>query len=251
MLGVFTVTAAVPSREAAHFCVAVARALAARSYRTVLVDLCTERPMLDLALGVGERVLYTVRDVLSGSVPLSAALLSPLCKTKKGEQTDDRILLLPGEVGISFPKEATTAITTQLAALSADAVFLLTDAGTAPLVRDNTDAVLLLTDGSEESLRAEIPLCSGQTPMGVILSHFILTAEAAKSTVAPRALADVLGAPIVGILPHSDTRTVGEKPSREFLAGVSNVADRLIGKQLPLLDGIAIEGMRRRKYLER
>lgn len=251
MLGVFTVMSAVPSRETAHFCVCAARILAERGRRTLLIDLCAEHPMLDLALGVGEKVLYTVRDVLNGSVPLENALISPLRRTKKGTVTEDGILLLAGDVTACPTGESVRALLEQATALSADAVLVLADARTQTTLREVTDAALLFTDGSEESLRALLPLCEAGGPVGVILSHFMLTAEAVNTTIAPRALADALGAPVVGILPHSAARTVGDKTSREFLAGVTNVTRRLMGENVPLLYNVSVDGMRKRKYLER
>ena len=64
-------------------------------------------------------------------------------------------------------------------------------------------------------------------------------------------MADLLGIPLFGILPQTDlynTHTVREK---NFLTAIENMTGRLMGEAVPLLRGISIEGMRRKRFFTR
>lgn len=255
MLGVWTVASAVADREAAVFCAALAKTLACMGKRVLTVELCLTSPALDLALGVAERVVYTLTDVAARRVSPERALLPLDLFDKKGEPTDARgtVLFLPAEAGASWDEEAgVQALSDVIGFAGADVAFLLAEGKTLSLARRVSDGALLLTDGSADGLRAACALCEGTAFNGFVLSHFIPTTEAVRGLPSLTALADTLSLPLVGILPESGVRDAALAPKRkDFTAAVRNIACRIAGQSAPLLSGIPIDGMRKRTYFER
>lgn len=236
MLGAWPILHATESLLAARFVSSLANTLAANGKRVLLFDLSPECPALDILLGVDGRVVYTLCDV--GRVPPCDVLLSP-CKN---------LFFVPLGVGEQVEASKITAVTE---AVTPDAVLFVTTRSTFTVVRSLSDGALLLTDASPVALRAASALTSAHRFDGFVLTDFHPVREAVEGMPALTEMADLLGIPLFGILPQTDlynTHTVREK---NFLTAIENMTGRLMGEAVPLLRGISIEGMRRKRFFTR
>ncbi len=219
--------------------VALAGVLSARGERVLLIELCPTTPALADLLGVADRVVYTLSDV--GRVPPADAFLSVEPRKRRKGQKEGSILLLPLFAGETVSEDAQDALRACIAAADADTVLLSAESGQAALARAVADGVLLLTGGDAFCLRTAAAHRTAFSADGFILTDFIPTRDAVKSSMTLTEMADVLGLPPVGILP---------KDTYPWLSAqaVENLAGRLSGMSVPLLSGIGIEGMRKKSY---
>lgn len=240
MLGFWSVVSSETGMPSAAFVAALARSLAAHGRRVLLLDLSPAFPALDVALGVSERVVYTLADV--GRVPADAVLLS-LAEAEKGS-----ISFVPLAVGDTVDGACVTAC---VEAAGADIVLAYADRDTLTLARTLSDGLLLLTRADEAYLRAAVALTRDAAFDGFVLTDFLPLREEIECEPALTDLADTLALPLFGILPRTELKNTVRPRGKDFLTAVDNMAGRLTGAAVPLLCGIPIEGMRRRTFFAR
>lgn len=236
MLGAWSILHATESLLDARFVSSLASTLAASGKQVLLFDLSPECPALDILFGVDGRVVYTLSDV--GRVSPRDVLLSPR----------ENLFFVP--LGVDEQVDA-SHIAAVIEAVKPDAVLFAVTRSTFTMARALSDGALLLTDASPVALRAASALASAYHFDGFVLTDFSPVREAVERMPALTEIADLLGIPLFGILPQTDlynTHTVREK---NFLTATENMAGRLMGEALPLLRGISIEGMRRKRFFTR
>lgn len=216
----------------AAFVASLARALSARKKRVLLIDLCPLYPALDIALDVSDRVVYTLSDAEKMSP--EALFLSPAHKGK-GE-----ILLAP-----LFPGEEPSGAQVEacLRAAKADLVLIHAQPSYASVARAASDAVLLMTRADTASLRAAAYLAAHEVFDVFLLTDLALTKESLRTGISLTEMADTLSLPLFGILPRISDKA--------FDFAVTNIAGRLLGEQVVLLDNILTAKKQRKLYFER
>lgn len=239
MFGVWSIISPFSVFAAPKLSVALAKMLSARGARVLLIELSPTVPALSDMLGVSDKVVYTLSDV--GRVPAGDVFLSPAIDKRKKAQGAGEILLLPLFAGEALAASAGEAIRAAVAAAKADAVLLSAEIGQAALARSVSDGVLLLTGGDAFCLGTAAAHRDALAADGFVLTDFVPTRDAVKSSMGLTQMADVLGLPLVGILPKDTYPWLCDR-------AVENIARRLFGERVPLLSGIGIEGMRKKAY---
>ena len=216
----------------AAFVASLARALSARKKRVLLIDLCPLYPALDIALDVSDRVVYTLSDAEKMSP--EAVFLSPVC------QGEGEILLAP-----LFPGEAPSGAHVDACVRAAKADFVLVHAqpSYASVARTASAAVLLMTRADTASLRAAAYLAAHEVFDVFLLTDLALTKESLRTGISLTEMADTLSLPLFGILPRISDKA--------FDFAVTNIAGRLLGEQVVLLDNILTAKKQRKLYFER
>ena len=237
-------------RGKSNFLINLGAALALRGKRTILVDHAYPVPALDILAGVADEVIYTVADVAEGRVPLSHALL-PLTVGKGKKKREDLLFLLPAS-----PVDEKNALSSVLSQVGDTADMVLCDLSHEDaLSREGMDGLFLVTETDGAALRAAEAFCAEATMDGFFLAEHPTMAEEALGMPPIAALLDEMRLPLMGILPPMPRGLAGivtGKPrATVYLRGVENVAERLLGKQVPLLYGIPLEGMTREGYIQR
>ena len=233
MLGAWLILHATESLLSARFAAALARCLAASGKRVLLFDLSPDTPALDVFLGVDGRVVYTLSDV--GKVSPSDVMLTP----------SEHLFFVPLGVGESIYAEKISAC---IEDVKPDAVLLSATRQTLSLARALSDGAILLTDASPIALRAAGALAEIEHFDGFLLSDFCPRREEIEKMPSLTGMADLLGIPLLGILPQTDlynTHTVKEK---DFLTAIENIAGRFVGENVSLLRGISLDGVRKARF---
>lgn len=225
----------------AAFTAALARRIAREGKRVLLIELSPTLPVLDLALGVADRVVYTLADALRLSP--EAVFLSP----ERGMR-EEELLFVPS---LSEEDANGDALRACIEASGADAVLISADPARAVLAREASDGMLLLTRATECSVRASSRLAARVAFDGFVYTDFVPTREAVLREMPVTELCDALTLPLFGILPRIDLKNTLCPQGKDFRTALSNMAGRLLGEQIPLLCGIPIEGMRKRTFFER
>lgn len=225
----------------AAFTASLALRIAEAGRRVLVLDLSPSFPALDLALGVAERVVYTLGDVPRLSP--ETIFLSP----EKGKCAEN-ILFVPIRSEEDVVSDAPLAC---IEASLADVVLICTDVATAPLVRTVSDHTVLLTRATEVSVRtaSRIAACGGYDAF--LYTDFVPTKEAVLCEMPLVSLADAVALPLFGILPRVDLKNTLCPRGKDFRAAITNIAGRVLGEDIPLLRGISVEGMRKRTFFER
>ena len=236
MLGAWSIFHATESMLTARFAAALAKSLAGCGKRVLLFDLSPEVPALDVLLGLDGRVVYTLSD--AERIAPRDILLTP----------SENFFFVPIGVGETVNDLHISAC---IQAASPDVVLFAAARSTVSLARALSDGALLLTDASAVSLRAAIALVGECAFDGFVLGDFVPVREEIEKMPSLTEMADALGIPLFGVLPKTslyDTHTASEK---SFLLAAGNMAGRLMGENIPLLRGIPLEGMRRKRFFTR
>jgi hypothetical protein len=246
MLGAWSFVSHDDSAAGAAFVCTLARALAVRGRRVLLFDLCPSFPALDIALDVAHRVVYTLSDALHLSA--EDVFLSPERQEGRVTVREEKILFVPIAVGEVPSAEAVRAC---ILAADADVVLMTAERGSLSVAREVSDGLILTTRADAPSLRAAIDLASFAAFDGFVLSDFIPSADQIEREPSPTQLSDMLSLPIMGILPRAELKSSLVPKEKDFRIAVVNMAGRILGERVPLLEDVSISGMRRRAYFER
>lgn len=236
-------------------CASLSLALAEKRRRVLTADLDTLSPSLDLLFGIGESTVYTFADYASGAADFATATMQP--------PIAPGVSVLPAALGADVsPEEALGAIE-KIKAENKDA-FLLLDMPSPllPSLREAVDGVILLVRPDEISLRSAEYFVTTvdflpQTDAFFLLNHVSFVKETAKLEPPLLDIIDRVGLPLLGVLPdiwawHCQLPTFDKSYKKTAYARcVRNIAARLCGEQVPLLQGIHPEGFSRRYYIER
>ena len=239
------------------FCMHLAAALAVDGKKAVLVDTSCFHPSLDVLCGVSEQVVYTVSDVVNGSVSPERALLPISFSVEKGVDASFRLLPISPMESLSQEMFARA-----LDALSAegDADFIIMDVHPSfyEAIRALADASFLLTDATASGLRAAEAFAAANPQLArFLLMRASLKAEEIRNEPSLLDIIDLVSLPIGGIVPYeplcADNRPLYQKRFRKtaYMRAVKNIAQRLAGNDVPLLRDVPLDGITRRAYLER
>ena len=245
MADIFAIISPFSVFAAPRLCAALAGVMCDKGKRVLLLELCPTVPALAETLGVADKVVYTLSDI--GHVGAQDVLLPvtpTLKKSKKGQPTGE-VLLLPLFAGEELPQDAASRLCAAFAATQADIVLICAELGQASLARAVADSVLLLTSKESLCLRTAAAHRATIAADGFVLTDFLPTDSTARGGVTVTDAADALGLPTVGILP-AESYALG----RPYDRAAENLALRLLGNSVPLLQGVHMEGLKRKAYLK-
>lgn len=231
----------------------LAACLAAQGKRTLLVDLTCPAPALDILGGCAEEVVYTASDVVSERVALSRAVL-PLPVKKSREQTGDVLFLLPSSPAEHLSEDACKRL---LRILRTDTVYdvVLVWFSYHNVTREGLDGLFLLTDGDEVSLRAVEAQRDRLEADAFLLTGFDTDWENQRYMPPLLDTVERVALSLLGIVPRMPVGLSGMimdgsfKRAGAYTRAVQNVAARILGKDTPLLQGVSLMGIGRRRYL--
>ena len=260
MAKVLTFVSAVGGIGKSTLCASVAYALAKREQRVLLVDLSFDAPALDILFGVSESVVYTVCDVMGGAANAEKALFS-LPENRK-EPYLQNILLAPSSLIKPEGAEGVESAVRNLAdAACADYVLIDASPSVYPSLFAISDERILITDTRQSALRAAEAFVQTWAERAPLNSFLLCGASLVRESVLKEEplldIIDRLSLSLLGVLPYSgllrDEGVLFEKryEKEAYVRAVKNVAARIAGENVPLLNGIALEGISRRFYIER
>ena len=237
MLGAWSIVNGSFTTVGAHLSAALAERLASYGKRVLLFELSPSCPTLDIFLGVSERVVYTLSDVRK--IPARDVAL----------KVRGNLYFVPIAVGetandVSCLEACAEALAPDVILLSAERSQILT-------ARRFSDGMLLLTDATHASLRSAAALALEHAFDGFVLADFVPNKQSILQMPPLTEICDTLGLPLFGILPQTDLYNIHTVREKNFLTAIENMTGRLMGEAVPLLRGISIEGMRRKRFFTR
>ncbi len=224
----------------------LALTLSKHGQKVLLLDASPVSASLDVLSGVGEQVVYTLSDVANGLCEPSRAAL-PLCD-------DDSLCLFPSVPGEELTGKLLAASVRKMAEQMADIIIIDAALSQFEDLKGVTDKALLLTDPRPSSLRSAEALVSAFEGFDSFLLTFAsFSYEGVQREEPIIDMVDRVALPLFGVLPYTPRlRTVSGIPCRSpYESALRNIARRLLGETVPLLQKVALEGMSRRYYIER
>ena len=237
--------------EKSNLLVNLAASLSRSDRRVLLVDLGYPVPTLDLLCGVAESAVYTASDVGTGKVSLTDASLTVPLKGN-GRAATDRLFLLPASCAECWTTEAVGALLSLVRAEKEyDLALVLFSHETC--VRQGLDGLFFLTDADEISLRAAEAQGDEMGADAFLLTGYPTDWDSLSGLTSPVSMIDRLGLPLLGIAPRLPTGLSGILDgcarARAYLCAVRNIANRILGTNTPLLAGVSLAGVNRRRLL--
>ena len=225
----------------------VAASLAARGKRVLLVDCDAGNRCLDLMMGLEDRILYDLGDVISGRCsPADAVIPHP-----EGENLF--FCAAPNRLPDPFSGEDACRALTELAGeVQADYVFCDT-AGSGPLMQaiasGFADGALIIATQQPASVRSAERTALlveelGGIPCRLVISLFEETAAAEGQRAGLIEIIDQTHLQTVGVVPKDRTlflaQEKGKLPQKNTRAGqaFANIAGRIDGEDIRLFAGI-------------
>ncbi len=228
---------------------ALAVTLAERGLRVALVDADLLAPSADIYLGFQEEVLYTFSDVLDGVAPARVAF-----ELKKG------LFVFPSAVGGKLDGDLSCAVSAIDEALSPDVLLIEAPISLLPRLAPVVNTAVLVCSPEERALRASEAASAVIADGGFENGYFLLNKTAAfKEDLSAEppllTMIDRIGLSLLGVCPREYQREalspLEKSGSSLFKKSVKNIAARLLGERVPLLDGLRFDGFSRRHYIER
>lgn len=228
---------------------ALAEALSARGLRVALIDAFVDAPFADLAFGFEEEVLYTFSDVVEGTAPQRAAF-----EVKKD------LFVFPSSVGSNLDGDLAAAVLAVQKALSPDVLLIASPISLLHRFFSVLDTAILVSSTEERARRASEAASAILADGPVKSSYLLLNKSAAyKDELAEEppllTMVDSIGLSLLGVCPREYQRDAllpfGKVAHSNFKKAVANVAARLLGERVPLLNGVRLDGFSRRHYIER
>ncbi len=226
----------------------LALGLARAGKTTLLLDLDTRERSLDMYLGLEDRVIYDLGDLLSGTTaPCDVAIPHPALPN---------LLLVAGVYGLTrlpFALELSLVLERLMQDLHADYIVLDTSSEAVSILSGLTDATIVVATPTALGLRSAASFCD--TLRGGDTEHLFLCVNRYLPDVIPdlRTLIDKTAIPLIGVIPYDDTipplQETGTLPAADtspVAIACQNMAARLMGAHLPLLSHM---GVNRRKWL--
>ena len=259
MAKIITLVSPIGAFGKSTLCVSLAHALALMEKRVLLVDLSPHSPSLSSLLSLSESVVYTVFDIVDGAADAKTVILPAPEKKGKGEW--QRIALAPILPSFSASAEGVAEAVTALAKeYQADFVIIDASLEMYPSLAAVSDERILLTDARESSLLAAEALSyhyAQENPFTYFVLKSSLVYERIVKTEPLLDVIDRLSVSLLGVLPVSsllsDKGLLTEKKDARlpYARAVKNIAARICGESVPLLRGVALQGISRRAFIER
>ncbi len=230
-------------------CANLAYAFAAKGKRTLVVDLDLSNRSLDMLFGCDDAVLCDLGDLIDGACAPRDAIIRrnrglyvipgyALCERTPTVEAFERALA-------RAEKCARADVTLIDTSGSAD--------GSARLAAAVSSAALIVSNESAISLRAaesSAALLGAHKHLSryLVVNRFHMSLFKSGTAPLPSEMIDRTRLPIIGIVPHSDHmareqeygRLVYDSASRDNCkAAFRNIARRLLGEEVPLLDGFS------------
>jgi len=249
---------------------AVAAALAADGYKTVIADLDFRSRSLDLMLGVADRVLFTFDDYLKERCSLDALLVSvPVTPSKDGRAGEGFLKLCPAPSEVVFESDGMDAydkIPEYLERLAKEsgADYVVCDTGAdsrmpAIIAGGFADFAIVVSEQSRTALRAAEATAARfteGTPVShvrLLINNFDIDAARRSGRAGILEMIDGCAVKCIGVIPADPTlaaaQDAGRMPSASspVTLAAANIARRIQGVQTPLFHGMKKE--RRRAIL--
>ena len=229
---------------------ALASALSERGQRVLLIDGDTAAPSADIAFDFQESALYTFSDVLEGMAPEKAVYT-----VKEG------LYVLPSAVDSEITGDIPSALKRLQQAFSLDFILVIAPFSLLPSFEEVADRVIIVSTPEERALRASEAAalrlssypCENQY---LLLNKTAAYKEALREEPPLLETVDRVGLSLLGVCPREYWKAALSPLRKEgqgslFGKAIRNVADRLTGRRVPLLQGIRLDGFSRRHYIER
>ena len=249
---------------------AVAAALAADGYKTVIVDLDFRSRSLDLMLGVSDKVLFTFHDYLKERCSADAALIEVSAhKSPGGRAGEGYLKLCPACSEDTFESEGTDgydkiADALERLAEESGADYIICDTGADSrmprLVAEGFANFAIVVSGqSRTALRAAEATASRFTDGGkvnhvrLLINNFDIEAARQGGRAGILEMIDGCAVKCIGVIPVepslAELQDAGRMPSKNsaITLAAANIARRIQGIQTPLFHGMKKE--RRRAIL--
>ncbi len=227
----------------------IALACAARGHRTALIDLDLTARALDACLGCEDRVIYDLGDLLDGGRDVMGVAI-PLA---------DRLWLIPGAYRADMTPEASCLedICRQITeGVHADVLVVDTASSSDPATRAlaaRADYVPVVSTPHPRAIGATASMAAHLPQRGIENAYLLINRlPLTRSGCDLRGMIDTTALPLLGVIPaheDMDRRLLLSEATtvRDSLAiAFSNIAARLTGDAVPLLDGVIKD---RRAYL--
>jgi len=249
---------------------AVAAALAADGYKTVIVDLDFRSRSLDLMLGVSDRVLFNFYDYLKERCSVDALLVEvPVLPSRNKAAGEGFLKLCPAPSEEVFEADGTDSydkIPEYLERLATEsgADYVVCDTGAdsripAIVAADFANFAIVVSEQSRTALRAAEATASrftenaGVSHVRLLINNFDIDAARRSGRAGILEMIDGCAVKCIGVIPADlslaaaqDAGRMASKDSPVTLAA-ANVARRIQGVQTPLFHGMKKE--RRRAIL--
>ena len=260
MAKIITLASAVGGMGKSTLCVSLAYALGKAGKRVLLIDLCPEAPALDILVGVGESVVYTVLDVIEGTVSAETALLS-LPVSKKAPYKENILLAPLSPCTVSCAENLGQAVRSLTLAAHADFTVVDASAELYPSLYSVSDERLLLTEPRESALRGAEALAARYAQSAPFDKFLLMRASLVRERILRQEplidMIDRISLPLLGILPQCELLRdhgvlwEGRYAKEPYVRATENLAARLCGDSVPVLSGITLEGISRRAFIEK
>lgn len=249
---------------------AVAAALAADGYKTVIADLDFRSRSLDLMLGVSDRVLFTFDDYLKERCSIDALLVDvPVIHSRNKAAGEGFLKLCPApseDVFESDGAEAYEKIPEYLERLAKEsgADYVICDTGAdsripAIVAGDFANFAIVVSEQSRTALRAAEATAArftDGTPVShvrLLINNFDIEAARRSGRAGILEMIDGCAVKCIGVIPADPSLAADQdagrmaSPSSPVTLAAANIARRIQGVQTPLFHGMKKE--RRRAIL--
>ena len=228
----------------------LALSLSDQGLRVALVDANAFSPSADLFFDFQEKVLYTFSDIVSGVSPERVAF-----EVKEG------LFVFPSSAGMPLEGDLAGAIRAIQRELSPDVLLIETPLSLLPCFSSVISTAVLVSSPEERALRASEAAAESLALLPSVGKYLLLNKTASfKEDLLEEApllsIVDRIALPLLGVCPREYERSAlsltGKKQkSSNFKKAMKNVAVRLLGGRVPLLQGLTLDGFNRRHYIER
>lgn len=249
---------------------AVAAALAADGYKTVIVDLDFRSRSLDLILGVSDKVLFTFHDYLRERCSIDAALIEVPCQASPGGRAGEGYLkLCPACSEDVFESDGTDDYgkigeTLERLAKESEADYIICDTGADSrmpriVAEGFANFAIVVSGQSRTSVRAAEATATRFVEGGkvghvrLLINNFDIEAARQGGRAGILEMIDGCAVKCIGVIPGdpslAERQDAGRMPSKTsgVTLAAANIARRIQGIQTPLFHGMKKE--RRRAIL--
>ncbi len=227
-------------------CANIGMGLALRGKRTALIDADIGLRNLDVVMGLENRIVYDIVDVIEGRCKLKQAMIRdkhlPELYLIPAAQTRDKTAVSPSDM-IRLCNELKNGL---------DFILIDSPAGIERGFRNAiapADRVLIVTNPEVSAVRDAdrvigILEAEEKRSPGLIINRLNTALVKQHDMLSPDDVVDLLGIPIIGIVPEDETvivssnrgTPVAQDPKSRAGQAFRNIAKRVRGQEVPFLD---------------